>query len=108
MKAETRAKWETRKYKFKRWAAEWIPPMVLGFGGGMLIVGYAGAIKNSSDINKIKKRIDRQSEVLNQHADAGNTLVDRCREDHEKLEELERRQALLMEQALRETTGSVK
>lgn len=108
MKAETKAKWETRKYKFKMWAAEWIPPLAIGLGGGMLVGGYFGAIKNSSDINKMKKRIDHQSEVLDQHADAGNALVDRCREDHEKLEELERRQALLMEQALRETAGSVK
>lgn len=74
----------------------------------MLIGGYVGAISNSVEIGKMKKQINHHSDVLNQHADAGNTLVDRCREDHDKLEELERRQALLMEQALRETTGSVK
>ena len=105
MKAETKLKWKTGWFRFKQEVKEMAPWLALGTAGGMLVGGYFGAVENSRQIKHINKRIERHSELINQHADAGNDLVAKCREDHEKLEELERRQTLLMEQALRDTNG---
>lgn len=108
MKNETKIRIKTGWYKFTRTVAEMAPWLAIGTVGGMIVGGYAGAIQNSQQIGRINKRLQRHGELINQHADAGNDLVAKCREDHERLEELEKRQALLMKQALRQVEGSVK
>ena len=108
MKAETRAKWEARWYRIKQEVKELAPWIGLGAVSGMIIGGYGGAIANGREINRMKKRLKNHEDVINHNADVVDHNAEASRKDHEKLEELERRQALLMEQALRETTGSVK
>lgn len=105
MKNETKLRIKTGWYRFTETMKEMAPWLAIGSVGGMIIGGYTGAIKNGRQIDRINKRLDQHSEAINQHADAGNALVAKCREDHERLEEMEKRQALLMEQALRETDG---
>lgn len=101
MSGKIRAKWERAKAEIK----ELLPWVAFGTVGGMIVGGWVGAIDNSTKINRLAKRVDRHSELINQHADAGNSLAERTWEDHQKIEEIERRQALLMEQALRNTEG---
>lgn len=108
MKAETKLKIKTGWYRFKQEVKELAPWIGLGAVSGMIIGGYGGAIANGREINRIKKRLKYHEEVIDHNADIVTHNARESTKDHEKLEELERRQALLMEQALRETTGSVK
>lgn len=108
MKAETKLKIRTGWYRFKQEVKELAPWIGLGAVSGMIIGGYGGAIANGREINRINKRLKRHEEVIDYNAKVIDYNAETTMKDHEKLEELERRQALLMEQALRETAGSVK
>ena len=96
-----RTSWE----RFKAEAKALLPWLGAGVGTGMLIGGYFGAIENGNQIRKINKRLDNHSRVISQHAHAGNQLVAVCEDQERKIEDLERQQRLLMEQALRATKG---
>lgn len=98
---KARSWWERTKAEL----AVWAPWLGIGAVGGMLVGGYVGAVENSRQIKRINRRLDRHSYLIDQHADAGNQLVAKCKEDHDRLEEMERKQNLLMEQALRVTEG---
>lgn len=101
MRRETKEKIKTGWYRFKNWAGEWLPPIAVGGVIGAAVTGYIGAIENNIKINRLSKRVDRHGELIDQHADAGNAWAEQCMEDRERIEELERRQALLMEQSLK-------
>lgn len=105
MKQETRAKLSMAWIKIKKVTRDWAPAVGIGGGLGMLIGGYFGAIKNHSDIQKLEKRHEHLVGTVNQHADAGNALVDRVNEEKQRIEELQRQNALLMEKALHLTEG---
>lgn len=108
MREETKKKIRVRIDRIK---AE-LPAFVTGSVIGMAVFGYFNSISNTNKIVKVQKemkwvekRIDDHSQLINQHADAGNRLVEICKDRDKRIEELEERQALLMEQALRRTEG---
>lgn len=101
MKDETKRKWRARWERVKAEA----PAYACGGIIGAAIFGYVNSLCNSYRLDKVEKRVKKHSELINQHADAGNALVERCKETDEKVEELQRKQELLMENALRITEG---
>lgn len=112
MKEKTKMKLERGWLKFKNFVSEYGTPIGLGTVSGMILGGYLGAIENSRQIRKVNKRLNTHEKVinynagvLNQHADAGNELAAQTAKMQEEIEELQRRNGLLMENALRETKG---
>ena len=105
MRRETKERIKARWYRFCQGVKEVAPAVAVGGVIGAAVTGYIGAIDNSIKINRLNKRVDRHSELINQHADACNAWADQCDQDRQRIEELERRQALLMEQSLKEIAG---
>ena len=102
MKEETKKKIRVKWDCFK---TEYLPSFAIGGILGMTIYSYFGTIGNSVRLKKVEQKVQVHSEIIDQHADAGNALVERCKETDEKVEELQRKQELLMENALRITEG---
>lgn len=112
MKQETKMKCQRAWMRFKQEVKEIAPCAILGSGIGMLIGGYFGTIENSKQIRKtnqklaaVAQHVDYHSDILNQHADAGNACVAREDKMEQEIEELRRQNNILMEKALQNTKG---
>ena len=77
---------------------EMAPWIGIGAIGGMILGTYVGTVENSVNIKRLNRRVNNLGDVVNNNAEASI-----C--DHERIDTLEKRQALLMEQALRITEG---
>ena len=105
MKRETKERIKTGWYRFCNGVKEIAPAFAIGGVIGAAVTGYIGAIDNSIKINKLNKRVNVHEQVINYNADVVDHNAEQSQKDRERIEELERRQALLMEQALKETAG---
>lgn len=105
MRRETKERIKTGWYRFCSGVKELAPWFALGSVGGMIVGGYVGAIENGKQIIRINKRLDGHEQVINYNADVVDHNAEQSRKDRERIEELERRQALLMEQSLKEIAG---
>lgn len=113
MKQETKMKWQRAWMRLKEDVKEVIPAVCIGGGLGMLIGGYFGTIENSKQIRKtnqklnaVSQHVDYHTELINQHADAGNACVAREDKMEQEIEELRRQNNILMGQALQRTKGT--
>lgn len=112
MKQETKMKLQRAWMRLKEDVKELAPALCIGSGLGMLIGGYFGAVENSRQIKKtnqklntVAQHVDYHTEIINQHADAGNACVAREDKMEKEIEELRRQNNILMEQALQRTKG---
>ena len=112
MKQETKMKLQRIWMHTKEGLKAIAPCAILGSGIGMLIGGYFGTIENSKQIKKtnqklnaVSQHVDYHTEIINQHADAGNACVAREDKMEKEIEELRRQNNILMEQALQRTKG---
>ena len=105
MKPETKAKLQRGWYNFTVGVKELWPWWITGLSVGT----YIGCCKAANNAGKRLNGLEATQAVIiekhnllcdqvNQHADVGNRLVDRVKD-------LERQNALLLEQALKETKG---
>lgn len=84
---------------------EMAPFFGIGVIGGMFIGGYVNTCRNSNDIKRLNNRVNNLGDAVNNLGDVVNNNADASIRDHERIDTLEKRQALLMEQALRITEG---
>lgn len=112
MKQETKMKLQRAWMHTKEGLKAIAPALCIGSGLGMLIGGYFGAVENSRQIKKtnqklnaVSQHVDYHTEIINQHADAGNACVAREDKMEQEIEELRRQNNILMGQALQRTKG---
>ena len=91
MTNETKAKWQRRLGKAKRFLKDYGLPIFAGATAGAAWSGHKRAIK-------LERQLAHTNNVVDHNADVQ-------RADRERLLDLERRQAFLFEKALRETEG---
>lgn len=91
---ETAAKWKIRGRKVK----DFIVPIGLGIMTAQGIFGWFVDINHDRRLKKLARNQDAIVNCVNQHAAAGNHLIERT-------DELERQNKILMEKAIRETEG---
>lgn len=112
MKQETKMKLQRAWMHTKEGLKAIAPALCIGSGLGMLIGGYFGAVENSRQIKKtnqklnaVSQHVDYHTELINQHADAGNACVAREDKMEQEIEELRRQNNILLGQALQRTKG---
>lgn len=98
MKAETKRKLKAKWERFKIEAPLWAGGSVLVLG----VSGWLGALINSAEIKRLKKRVGNDETIIAHNADANNYNWDLAAK---KFNDLEEGQRLLMTKAMRETLG---
>ena len=105
IKPETKAKVKQRAKKVGNAIISWAPWLAIGTTISAAWLGCCETIHNSSEIKKIYRLIDQHAHAGNNLLEVVNNNVDAAEEDRKRIEELEKENRILMEKALRETNG---